>query len=48
METVYTREVKISLPGKRKKFHGVINVWEFNFAVKMKINATELKNFSIS
>lgn len=41
METVHTREVKISLLGKRKKFHGIANVWDFKFTVEMKLNATE-------
>lgn len=49
VETICTREVKKSLPRKRKKCHGImINVWEFYFTVKMKINTTELRNFSIS
>lgn len=41
MDTVLTREVKISLLGERKKINGIINVWELNFTVEMKTNCTE-------
>lgn len=49
VEMIYTREVKENRLRKKKTFHGiVVNVCKFYFTVKMKINATELKNFSIS